>query len=336
MITAYAKASGAVTPSQLAVGDAIPATTVWVDLLNPTEEERLFVLSSLGIDLPDEAEMEEIEASSRLYVESGTIFLTGTVIVGGETNEGELDDITFAITPTHLVTTRYCAPKSIDLFAFRLRKNPEFLNSSYDTFLELMDAIIDRTADLLQLISARVDGISAEVFKVTPAVVVQKRKKANKKRDNTETQLTHMLRGIGRSGNLTHKLRDSVNSLNRLLAFTGVQLMSRFSHEQTHRLKTLNRDLQSLLEVANAMTNEIGFLLDATLGFINIEQNTIIKIFSIAAVIFLPPTLVGTIYGMNFQHMPELSSALGYPMALVMMFISAILPVWYFRRRGWF
>lgn len=352
MITAYAKNAGAVTTAQLAVGDTIPAGTVWVDLMNPTEEERLFVLSSLAIDLPDAAEMEEIEASSRLYVESGTIFLTCAILVGGETTEGELDDLTFAISPTYLVTTRYCAPKSIDLFAFRLRKNPEFLNSSYDTFLELMDAIIDRTADLLQLISARVDDISAEVFKIAPTTQVQRgskptraeRKSAKKLKNrqgersgkDTETHLTQMLRGIGRSGNLTHKLRASVNSLNRLLAFTGVQLMGRFGHEQSARLKTLNRDLQSLLEVSNAMTNEISFLLDATLGFINIEQNTIIKIFSIAAVIFLPPTLVGTIYGMNFQHMPELSYNFGYPLALVLMFISALLPVWYFRRRGWF
>lgn len=333
MITAYAKYAGAVTATHLAVGDTIPLGTVWVDLSNPSEEERLFVLSSLGIDLPDEAEMEEIEASSRLYVENGTVFLTCGVIVGGETEAAELDDLTFAITPTHLVTTRYAEPKSIDLFAFRLRKNPEFLNSSYDAYLELMDAIIDRTADLLQLISGRIDRLSRDVFSSTPSTQL---KKSKSKSVDKESQLTKSLRLIGQSGNVTHKLRDSAGGMNRMLAFVGVQLMTKFTPEQGQRLKTLGRDLQSLLEVSGAVTNEISFLLDATLGFINIEQNTIIKIFSIAAVIFLPPTLVGTIYGMNFQHMPELSAAWGYPLALTMMLVSAVFPVWYFRKRGWF
>ena len=332
MITAYAKQAAVITAHHLAVGDAIPPGTVWVDLSSPSEEERLFVLSSLGIDLPDEAEMEEIEASSRLYVESGTVFLTAGVIVGGESEAAEIDDLTFAVTSTHLVTTRYAEPRAVDLFAFRLRKNPEFLNSSYDAFLELMDAIIDRSADLLQLVSGRIDNLSKDVFGSTPSTQLKKGRKATDK----ESQLTQSLRLIGQSGNLTHKLRDSAGSLNRLLAFVGVQLMAKFSPEQTGRLKTLGRDLQSLLEVSGALTTEISFLLDATLGFINIEQNMIIKIFSIAAVIFMPPTLVGTIYGMNFQHMPELSSAWGYPMALGMMVGSGILPVWYFRRRGWF
>lgn len=342
MITAYARpdrnlgqgTAPAVTVHHLNVGDAIPAGTVWVDLLNPSEEERLFVLSSLGIDLPDEADMEEIEASSRLYVERGTVFLTSVVMVGGDTDHAELGDLTFAISPNNLITTRYCQPKSLDLFAFRLRKNPEFLTGSYDAFLELGDAIIDRIADTLQNISARVDEASEEIFLATPSTNAKKPARKSDRR-NTETKLTHLLRAIGRSGNVTHKLRDSLNGINRLLAFVGVQMMGRFSPEQAGRLKTLNRDVASLLEVSNAMTNEIAFLLNATLGFINIEQNNIIKIFSIAAVIFLPPTLVGTIYGMNFQHMPELSAVWGYPLAIVMMFISAVLPIWYFKKRNW-
>ena len=330
MITAYARNDTGPQSRQLAVGDAIPAGTVWVDLLNPNEEERLYVLSALGIDLPDEAEMEEIEASSRLYVERGTVFLTSAVMVGGETDHAELGDLTFAVTPTHLITTRYCQPKSLDLFAFRVRKSPDFLASSYDAFLELSDAIIDRVADTLQSISARVDEVSTDVFSAQDTAHKSKRDKRT-----TETRLTQLLRGIGRAGNVTHKLRDSLNGMNRLLAFVGVQLITRFNNDQAARLKTLNRDVQSLIEASNAMTNEIAFLLDATLGLINIEQNNIIKIFSIAAVIFLPPTLVGTIYGMNFQHMPELTAQLGYPFALVMMVVSGILPLWYFRRRKW-
>lgn len=352
MITAYAISASdttSVTLHQLAVGDVIPPGTVWVDLLNPSEAERLFVLSALGIDLPDEADMEEIEASSRLYVERGTVFLTSVVMVGGETDHAELGDLTFAITPKHLITTRYCQPRSLDLFAVRLRKNPEFLRDPYDAFLELGDAIIDRIADTLQNISLRVDEASEKIFtakvdgkagQMLPDSKASRRKRAQSRAhpadaSTTEMRLTELLRVIGRSGNITHKLRESLNGMNRLLAFVGVQMLGRFAPEQAARLKTLNRDIASLLEASNALTNEVQFLLDATLGFINIEQNNIIKIFSIAAVIFLPPTLVGTIYGMNFQHMPELAEQWGYPFALVLMFVSAILPIWYFRRRRW-
>lgn len=328
MITAYARTNNIVTSTKLAVGEAIPEGTVWVDLLNPSEAERLFVLSALAIDLPDEAEMEEIEASSRLYIEGNAVFLTTLVITGGEGPSPELGDITFAVTPNHMVTTRYCEPRSIDLFAFRLRKNPEFLSGSYDCLLEMMDAITDRLADLLQNASAQLDTISTQVFSNT-AIEARARKKK-------EHQLTETLRGIGHAGELTHKIRDCLNGLQRLLAYVGVQMLSRFSTEQAGRLKTVNRDIQSLLETANTLTYETGFLLEATLGFINIEQNAIIKIFSIAAVIFLPPTLVGTIYGMNFEHMPELGQQWGYPAALLFMLLSAVLPVWFFRRKGWF
>lgn len=330
MITAYARTNNIVTSTKLAVGEAIPEGTVWVDLLNPSEAERLFVLSALAIDLPDEAEMEEIEASSRLYVEGNAVFLTTLVITGGETPSPELGDITFAVTPNHLVTTRYCEPRAVDLFAFRLRKNPEFLASSYDCLLEMMDAVTDRLADLLQNASAQLDAISTNVFSSAPAA--ESSRTAKKK----EGQLTQNLRGIGQAGELNHKIRDCLNGLQRLLAYVGVQLLNKFTAEQAGRLKTVNRDIQSLLETANTLTYETGFLLEATMGFINIEQNSIIKIFSIASVVFLPPTLVGTIYGMNFDHMPELNQHWGYPASLVLMLISAILPVWYFRRKGWF
>lgn len=333
MITAYARTERTVTATKLAVGDSIPAGTVWVDLLNPTESERLFVLSALAIDLPDEAEMEEIEASSRLYVEGNAVFLTTLIITGGETPNPELGDITFAVTPNHLVTTRYCEPRAVDMFAFRLRKNPEYLASSYDCLLEMMDTVTDRLADLLQNASAQLDTIATQVFSSAPAAEDKKpSKKTAKKKEN---QLTQNLRGIGQAGELNHKIRDCLNGLQRLLAYVGVQLLGKFSVEQAARLKTINRDIQSLLETANTLTYETGFLLEATMGFINIEQNGIIKIFSIAAVVFLPPTLVGTIYGMNFDHMPELAIKWGYPASLLLMLISAILPVWYFRRKGW-
>ncbi|MGE3769354.1 MAG: magnesium transporter CorA family protein [Bdellovibrionales bacterium] len=327
MITAYARNDKHVTASKLNVGDAIPLGTVWVDLLHPTEEERLFVLSALQIDLPDEAEMEEIEASSRLYVERQAVFLTTAIITKGDTDAPEMGDLALAVTANHLVTTRYCEPRSIDLFAFRLRKNPEYLASSYDVLLEMMDAVTDRLADLLQNASGSLDTLSQKVFSSAPQL-----KRTRKKRGD---ELTDVLRGIGQAGELTHKVRDCLNGLQRLLGFTGVQLLARFTSEQAERLKTVNRDIQSLMEAANTITYETGFLLDATLGFINIEQNQIIKIFSIAAVVFLPPTLVGTVYGMNFDHMPELAMHWGYPTALGLMLVSAILPIWYFRRQGW-
>jgi magnesium transporter len=182
--------------------------------------------------------------------------------------------------------------------------------------------VIDRLADVLERVSRDIEKLSVEIFH--PVETKASRRDRNFQR---------LLKDIGRKESLTSNIRDSLASLQRLTGFLGNAVNGKDARE---RVKTLAGDALSLADHASFLSQKTTFLLDATLGMINIEQNAIIKIVSLAAVVFLPPTLVASIYGMNFAVMPELQWLLGYPFALVLMVVSAILPYWYFRRRGWF
>ncbi len=341
MITAYCKEGVSIHTQSLEVGDALPQGALWIDLQNPDEQERQYILSALGVDLPNMLEMEEIEASSRLYTEGSAVFLTCTILIGADSPNPEMGDLTFVVTPTHVVTTRYCEPRALSLFAARARRQPDFLNTSDDALLAMLDAITDRTADTIEAVSRTVDDLSRRIFREQAAPLLSRasRKPRRRKSDRPYThhanELNEVLHGIGQSGDVVHKIRDSLNNLQRLQTFMGTQLMTRLTGEQIERFKTLNRDVQSLADNAVFLAHEVNFLLNATLGLISIEQNNIIKIFSIAAVVFLPPTLVGTVYGMNFSHMPGLGQWWGYYLALLLMLISMLLPLWLFRKRGW-
>ena len=328
MITVHARSGGRVVEQPLVVGDPLPPDTVWIDLLRPDETERAHVGALTGCDLPTREEMKEIEASSQLYTEGEAIYLTTPVIARADTPHPEQGELTFVLTPRHLILVRFMEPRSGATFAARTGRQPELLASAEDALLGMLDAVVDRVADVLELIGGRIDGLSTRIFTDS----LEPGGPGRKKKPN---ELQDVLRGIGRAGDLTHKVRDSLAGLDRLVAFLTSVAAGRFSKEQKAALKTLTRDLRSLNEHAGFLAHEANFLLDATLGLINIEQNAIIKIFSVVAVAFLPPTLIASAYGMNFQHMPELHWQWGYPMAVMMMVLSGVLPLWYFKRRGW-
>lgn len=328
MITVYARVNGRVVEQPLPAGAALPDGTVWLDLLRPDEIERAHAGRLTGCELPTREEMREIEASSQAYVEGDAIYLTTTVIARADTPSPEQGELTFVLTPRHMITLRYTEPRSVATFAARTGRQTELLASAEDALLGVLDAVIDRTADVIELVGARIDGLSASIFAETPEY-------RGRPRRRKPDELQEVLRGVGRAGDLTHRVRDSLASLDRLVAFLTSVSASRLNKEQKATLKTLTRDLRSLNEHAGFLAHEVNFLLDATLGLINMEQNGIIKIFSVVAVAFLPPTLIASAYGMNFEYMPELGWSWGYPMALVMMVLSAALPLWYFRRKGW-
>ncbi|HSK40548.1 MAG TPA: magnesium transporter CorA family protein [Arenibaculum sp.] len=331
MIRAYARTQqGEACERVLEPGTALPAGTVWIDLLHPTEAERGYVADLTGIVPPTHEDMKEIELSSRLYVEGDAVYMTTPVITGADTRQPGLGPLTFGLTPRMLLTIRFVEPKSVETFVTRTLRQPDLLAGPEDAMLNLLDAIIDRAADVLELIGTQLDGLSRRVFATGPASAA-----GGKKKGGAPAELTEVMHGIGRVGDLTHKVRDSLAGLDRLLAFFVTMTSGRLGKEQKTMLKTLSRDLRSIAEHAAFLANQTGFLLDATLGVINIEQNAIIKIFSVVAVVFLPPTLIASIYGMNFDFMPELDWPLGYPLALGLMVMSAILPLFYFRRRGW-
>ncbi|MER8971817.1 MULTISPECIES: magnesium/cobalt transporter CorA [unclassified Mesorhizobium] len=300
-------------------------TVVWVDLFNPTKEEETTIETWLGIAVPTREEMEEIEISSRLYVEDGAYFMTAILPAQTEVNDPLMSPVTFVLAGSRLITVRYHEPKAFKTFPLRAEKVATGCTSGDTILIGLLEAIVDRLADILERAGRDVEAISRDIFEARSTKV------SKRNRDFQE-----LLKGIGRKEDLASSIRDSLISLQRLAGFLAhASTQSRMNKDTRARIKTLSRDVLSLADHATFLSQKISFLLDATLGMISIEQNAIIKIFSVAAVIFLPPTLVASIYGMNFDIIPELKWHFGYPFAIGMMVLSAILPFWYFRRRGW-
>jgi magnesium transporter len=301
---------------------------VWLDLLNPTAEEDKRVEDLLGISLPTREEMHEIEVSARLYNEAGAEFMTILAVTRIETDDPLLTPITFILKGSSLVTVRYEETRAFSTFAARaLKPGAVACSTGEQVMLSLIDSLSDRIADALERTAADIDNISREVFR--------KRRIAGE--PEKARDLEGLLEKIGIDGDLLTTLRESLVSVNRLLTFhTTIEQNDRKAGKEVKaRAKTLYRDVVALTDQTAFLSNKVNFLLDATLGLISLQQNQIIKIFSVAAVVFLPPTLVASIYGMNFDYMPELKWMAGYPFALGLMILSAILPYWYFKRRGW-
>ncbi|CAH2396725.1 magnesium/cobalt transporter CorA [Mesorhizobium escarrei] len=298
---------------------------VWADLVSPTKEEEAAIEAWLGVGIPTREEMEEIEISSRLYVEDGAYFMTAILPAQTEADDPLMSPVTFVLAGNRLITVRYHEPKAFKTFPQRAEKVATGCTSGDTILIGLLEAIVDRLADILERAGRDIETISRDIFRASST------KASKRNRDFQE-----LLKAIGREEDIASSIRDSLISLQRLAGFlTHASAQTKMSKDIRARIKTLSRDVLSLADHATFLSQKINFLLDATLGMISIEQNAIIKIFSVAAVIFLPPTLVASIYGMNFNVMPELTWNFGYPFAIGLMILSAILPFWYFRRRGW-
>lgn len=302
-----------------ACGLSVPDNAIWLDIVEVTKEEEQFVENLLGFEIPTRAEMQEIEASSRLYREGAASFMTATLLIKTETESPESTAVTFILTKDRLVTLRYAEPWSFRTFAQRAGKSG--ITTAPQTFVTLMDTTVERLADMLELVGLELDHVSQQVFR--------------KAREINDIQLQKSLIKIGTCGHILSKVRESLIDKARLMTFAEQSTHDWLDQENQSRLKALLHDAATLSDHASFMSGKISFLLDATLGLINIEQNRIIKIFSIAAVIFLPPTLVASIYGMNFDVMPELHWKFGYPMAVLFMVGSVVSTIWVFRRRRW-
>lgn len=306
------------------IAGILPDRLVWVDLSSPSAEEEALIERLLDIDVPTREDMEEIEISSRLYYEDGAAFMTATVPAQTDSPTPEMAPVTFVLAGERLITVRYHEPRPFRTFPMRAEKTAMPCGNGEAVLIALLEAIVDRLADILERAGRDIDKLSRGIFK-------QSAGKPAKSRDFQD-----VLEQIGREGDLTSNIRDSLVTLDRLVGFLAQVTASRKGDKDLRvRVKTLARDIRSLTDHSGFLSQKITFLLDATLGMINIEQNAIIKIFSVVAVIFLPPTLVASIYGMNFEVMPELSWPFGYPFALLLMVGSAILPFLFFKRRGW-
>ena len=327
MLNAYIARNGGLTAAAPGALAADVFSALWIDVVNPSPDDDKRLLAQLGIDIPTRDEMQEIEPSSRLYEQDGGIYMTALVTWNVE-EEPTNTAVAFVVTPNQLVTVRFAEPQPFRSFATRVARQPRLITSSDVGFVTLMEIIVDRAADLLERCGGELDMVSADIFR-------EKERAASRFHREKPRDLEVILQRVGRQYNLASKVRESLVSLGRAVAFFHRAAGGWIQPETDNRLRTVERDLRALAEHDTYLSQKTNFLLDATLGLINNDQNRIIKIFSVVSVVFLPPTLVASIYGMNFKLMPELQWDLGYPWALTLMFLSAVLPYWYFKRRGW-
>lgn len=299
----------------------------WLDLFQPSLEEDRQAERFLGAQLPSREESEEIEFSSRFYDEDGAVFMTVSLLVGVDKGEPMLAPFTIVVAGERIVTMRYDEFRAMRQFLSRAAKPGGGCTSPPAIFLGMLEAIVDRTADVLERISKDVDRINQDVFS---------RQREAERENQSSHELREAISAIGVQGDLAAKARESLSSLERLVQYAGLALPGAHAKGSSrNRLKLAGRDIRSLEDHVTFLSNKINFLLDATLGLISVEQNEVIRILTVGATIFFPPTLLGTLWGMNFHGMPELSWTFGYPLAILLMLASAILPFLYFRRRGW-
>ena len=304
----------------------IPDEATWIDLEEPTHEEERLVERCIKVDVPTQAEMAEIEPSSRLYEKNGALYMTVSALRGVEEDQPTTTPIGFVLVGNRLVTIRYATPKPIRSFENHARRDPEVVRDGVTALVRLLDAILDRLADEIEALAAEIEAISAHVFA-----------RDLEARRIPAARLTALLTRIGRAQIILAKIRYSAVSTMRMLSFlAGTNRMHEEAQKDArHHLVSLTTDATSLGEHTTFLSDNLQFLLDASLGLISIEQNAAMKLFSWAAVVFLPPTLIAGIYGMNFHYFPELNWHYGYALSLLLMFLSAVGPYLYFKRRGW-
>jgi len=303
---------------------AIPPGATWIDLQEPTREEEQLVEKAIGHNVPTKDELAEIEPSSRLFERDGALYMTLSALRGVTEGQPATTPIGFVLAGNRLVTVRYATPKPVDAFAEHVRREPQLARDAVTVLVRLLDAIIDRLADELEGSGAEIERVSGQIFS-----------REQDERRIPATRLTALLTRIGRAQSLLTKIRESAVSTGRLLSFLGASDPIKANEAARSHVASLTTDVSSLIDHSGFLGDNLIFLLDAALGLISVEQNAAMKLFSWAAMIFLPPTLVAGIYGMNFEHMPELDWFYGYPFALSLIVAAGVLPVWYFKRRGW-
>ncbi|MDO8605287.1 MAG: magnesium transporter CorA family protein [Phaeospirillum sp.] len=322
MISVHTPLDGGLTSGE--IGD-VTAQAMWIDLLRPSPEEVATVEAATGIRIPPHEKMQEIEASSRLIRRGNAVVVTVPVLTGSGGSEPRNSAITFIFSGRQLVTVRYDTPHAFNAYLELLALGELSPTSAGEILLGLMEAVVDRIADVLEGLGMDLDAMSHRVF--------HQHTMDHKRRRASSRELESLLRSIGRDGDLSGKARETLLGMKRMVSF--------LPHGDTApevtaaRLETIGHDVQSLAEYVDFLGNKISFLLDATLGMISIQQNQIIKLFTIMSVLFLPPTLVASWYGMNFRIMPELQWEYGYAYAIALAVAAALLPYWLFKRKGW-
>ena len=324
MLAAYVPNGHSLERRDIVSGEEMPDNAVWLDLVNPAPGEDKLIERLLGIAVPTREEMQEIEVSSRLYVESHARYMTATLMCNSDSDMPKTTAVTFILAGHRLVTVRYDEPKPFALVEHKLARSCAAAITGEMVLMELLDAVIDRCADILERCGADIDQVSHDIFE------------PESERHGHAKQYSQILIAIGRKGDLTSKVRESLVSIGRVVTFLSAVMEGvKWSKDMREQLKTMQRDVASLTDHSSYLSNKITFVLDAMLGVVNLEQNNIIKLFSVMAVVLMPPTLIASIYGMNFKVMPELEWQHGYAYALFSMVLAAVLPYFLFKWKKW-
>jgi magnesium transporter len=309
------------------IGAEMPSEIIWADLLDATAQEKQFVERLLKIRIPSAESLSEIEASSRLIFDHGTLYLGSPAVRLNEDNEAEITPVGFIIGPHVLVTVRFAELPIFDQVSKRVGSD-DTLENGMCVFTSLLEAMIDRGADALEHLAVRVDTLSRSVFR--GGLVRTKRPIRSSRR------MREALENIGELADRLAKTRDVLLGVGRIASFAGDVGSEWITEASKKRLHAVSKDVVSLGDYETRLTDKIQLLLDAVLGFINIQQNELFKILTIVSVVGVPPTILVGIWGMNFKHMPELDWTFGYLLAWLAIIASGVLPLIWFKRRGWF
>lgn len=290
------------------------ADALWIDVTDPSTEERLEVEAVYKAPLPDPEDMEEIEASARYFIDKEGIHVHSLFLYQSE-GRHRTETVAFILNERQLLTFRDTELPDFRLLRMRAHRGWVEAKNSLDIMLALLEQKVENLADSLEDIHQRLEDVSHLVL------------------EDDDAELEDAIDKLAKLEDSNGKIRLCLMDSQRSISF--LQRHIRNFPQQQETCREIYRDIETLMSHTAFLFEKINFLLDAAQGFINIEQNQIIKIFSIAAVVFLPPTLVASMYGMNFQMIPELSWEFGYPWAIGLMILSGIAPYWYFKRKGW-
>ena len=297
----------------------------WLDLLDPTPEEAEQVEAATGFTVPSRASLSEIETSSRLRFHDRTLYLSTPVLARGDTPDAELTPMGFILSARRLVTVRFAELRAVDFAIVEGEKIPH--QSSVCAFVLLLEALVDRAADLLEAAGVELDVLSHRIFRAD--------KRAARKIANANARLRVTLSQVGQIGDRLGKIRGSLLGVSRVVPFASEVARDWIEPEFQARLQAVRADMLSLADYETHLEGKNQFLLDAVLGFISTEQNDLFKILTMVSVVGVPPTLIASIYGMNFAIIPELHWNFGYPYALIMIVLSAVVPMVWFKWKGW-
>jgi magnesium transporter len=309
--------------------DKLPPNVGWIDLSNPTPDEIAYIERAAGLKVPGRDKLVEIESSSRLHIEDGALYLSMPTIF----RQGDMVGRTplgFLLTPKIVATVRFEDLKAFADVRERLAVKDRDCTGPVGIFVSILEAIVDRTADVLEHVEAKLDEISDTIFREEAAA-------DRSQAPGRETvRLKGILRQVGRSGDMTSNIRDCLLGIGRIVPYAENHGSDWIASEDKQRLAVVKQDVASLDDYKTHLTDKIQFLLDATLGLTNIDQNNIFRVLTIVSVVGIPPTLIAGIYGMNFKNMPELNWEWGYPIGLAVIALSGIIPIIWFKVKGWF